>query len=374
MPEQRKLKIALLQSPTFPLNIDFHGGIERAEINQLDYLMMAGHDVTLFVPKLIGHKNNIKVIRDINYRSRYLQWIYYFQFLIKTTRYDVLHGHYTPQIALLRSKKSVIHFHGKAILTLPLYRYKLAIRCYQKAHYIFNSRWLLTEFSSLYPEICADNLHLIYCGCDIINKIPTPMNKKYDSFKNICWYGVWHETKGIFDLLRAIQMLEPKRKDFRVNIGGSANFEGDTIESKIIEESVRNYACNLKTVNIVGPIKHNKLPQFLIGQHIGVFNPTYREPFGLVGVEMMAAGLPVVAYNVEGPSEYITNGVNGFLVENRRPDLLAEKIEYLLDHPDRLAAMGRAAREHVEKNFTWEKHIEQLLHVYITITSRRKNG
>jgi glycosyltransferase involved in cell wall biosynthesis len=108
---------------------------------------------------------------------------------------------------------------------------------------------------------------------------------------------------------------------------------------------------------------------FLNNQGIGIFNSVYREPFGLVQCEMMAAGLPVIAYDYGGSKEAIIDGQTGFLVEHNNPSKIAEKIEFFLDNRDQIVKMGEAARRHVEQNFTWDRHIGQLIEIYRKILS-----
>ncbi len=131
-------------------------------------------------------------------------------------------------------------------------------------------------------------------------------------------------------------------------------------------------AAKLPCVELTGAIKHADLPDFLRRMDIGLVPSTYPEPFPLVPLEMMAAGVPVIAYDSGGFKEQIVDGVTGFLVENKNPVKLAEKIACLLDNPSQITLMGLAARKHVEQNFTWERHVGQLLDIYGKLTGNTK--
>lgn len=366
------MKIAILQTPTFPLNVDFHGGIERVELGELDTLNRLGHHAVLFVPKAIGFKKGVRVIRDLGWRNRFIKWFYYLNYLARIIDYDVGHGHYTPILLLLYPSKCLVHFHGLAVSELPFYRYRFAKRRYSEAHYIFCSNWVKEEFRKIYPELPTERLHVVYNGVDTNYFKPKTYSKNKNDVVNICWYGVWEEEKGIFDLLEAIKLVQSKRKGFRVLIGGSANFEVDNPKARDIDHRVRNIAGQLETARIVGPIAHGKLAEFLSKQDFGIFPSIYRDPFPLVPLEMMAAGLPVIAYDFGGPREAIVDGLTGFLVENKRPEKLAEEIDYFLDNRDEIERMGKAARAHVEQNFTWERHVNRLLEIYEEITANKK--
>ena len=106
------------------------------------------------------------------------------------------------------------------------------------------------------------------------------------------------------------------------------------------------------------------MPNFLREMDIGVVPSTYAEPFALVPLEMMACGLPVVAYNIGGMKEAIVDGETGFFVENKNHQELSIAIEKLLDNSNLRTSMGKSARQRVEKYFSWERHIEQLLGIY----------
>ncbi len=75
------------------------------------------------------------------------------------------------------------------------------------------------------------------------------------------------------------------------------------------------------------------------------------EPFGLVLVEAMAAGLPVVATNHGGPREICVDGESGMLVPPGDPDRLADAMRALLAHPARARAMGQAGRRRAESRY-----------------------
>ena len=68
------------------------------------------------------------------------------------------------------------------------------------------------------------------------------------------------------------------------------------------------------------------------------------EPFGLVIPEAMSSGLPVVAFDCpSGPAQIITDGVDGFLIQNRSINMFADKVCQLIESPDLRFSMGKAA-------------------------------
>ncbi len=85
------------------------------------------------------------------------------------------------------------------------------------------------------------------------------------------------------------------------------------------------------------------------------------ETFGLVPLESMACGTPVIATNVSGHRETVANGKVGFLVDFNPPEI-AEKIMEIIDNTKLASDMAKKSRQWIVKNWTWEKHINSLEH------------
>ena len=92
--------------------------------------------------------------------------------------------------------------------------------------------------------------------------------------------------------------------------------------------------------------------------------PSWEEGFGVVYLEAMAHGKPVIACRGEGIEDVVTDGETGLLVKPRDVDSLAEAIRFLLDHSDKAKTIGEQARSLVLENYTWEKNAERTLRVY----------
>jgi glycosyltransferase involved in cell wall biosynthesis len=84
-------------------------------------------------------------------------------------------------------------------------------------------------------------------------------------------------------------------------------------------------------------------------------------------VEAMAAGLPIISTDQGAITESVIDGVNGFIVDSNNPLQIAEKLEYLMDHPEIREKMGKESRRLYEENFTEEKMIEKLKDVFNTV-------
>jgi glycosyltransferase involved in cell wall biosynthesis len=102
---------------------------------------------------------------------------------------------------------------------------------------------------------------------------------------------------------------------------------------------------------------------------LGVVPSVWREPFGLVALEAMAAARPVVASDIGGLSEIVAPGETGLLVAPGDAVQLTDAIARLLDDPALRARMGRAARERVEL-FSPERIVPRIVDVYTTVSRR----
>lgn len=129
-------------------------------------------------------------------------------------------------------------------------------------------------------------------------------------------------------------------------------------------------ALDKKNVTVLGDgIAHSRLPQQYHAASIFAFPSIWDEPFGMPVAEAMAAGVPVVATRGGGLPELVEHGRTGLLVKRGDPLPLADAIQDLLDNPERRQAMGRLARERIEKRFTWEHVARTLLGMYQSLLS-----
>jgi glycosyltransferase involved in cell wall biosynthesis len=106
-----------------------------------------------------------------------------------------------------------------------------------------------------------------------------------------------------------------------------------------------------RVIDFPGFVSEEEKSRLLASARLCLFIPL-AEPFGLVPVEAMLRGTPVVASDHGGPSEVVTHGETGCLVDPYSPDAVADAIVRLYDDVDRLDAMGRQGRVRAETNFS----------------------
>lgn len=128
--------------------------------------------------------------------------------------------------------------------------------------------------------------------------------------------------KGWDILLDAAHFLKQKNLSFRVMMIGSGE------ESKMLVSKIQELGLS-DTVDYLGAKPHEELPNYFNRMDIFVF-PSKGESLGLVGLEAMACGVPVVGSNIGGLPSYIRSGINGKLFAPGNARELAEKIEYFI--------------------------------------------
>ncbi|MCB9913642.1 MAG: glycosyltransferase family 4 protein [Planctomycetes bacterium] len=114
-------------------------------------------------------------------------------------------------------------------------------------------------------------------------------------------------------------------------------------------------------LHVTGWLAPFELEALFAASDVVVFPSVWDEPFGLVGLEAMAHAKPVVAFDVGGVREWLTEDVTGLLAPRRDAHALAQRIAGLLDDPVRAARLGAAGRERAARDFTAARHVDALL-------------
>ncbi|HBZ86345.1 MAG: hypothetical protein A2509_10615 [Candidatus Edwardsbacteria bacterium RIFOXYD12_FULL_50_11] len=127
---------------------------------------------------------------------------------------------------------------------------------------------------------------------------------------------------------------------------------------------IKKKAEELGVLPIIEFAGHVKEPEKYYQKASVVIVPSKKEPFGRVAAEAMMYGLPVVASRVGGLPEVVEDNVTGFLVDPDDVDGFTEKVQYLLNEPEKAKAMGRAGRERAIKLFSPQRHAAQVMEVY----------
>ncbi|WP_259403685.1 glycosyltransferase [Microbispora sp. H10949] len=123
-------------------------------------------------------------------------------------------------------------------------------------------------------------------------------------------------------------------------------------------------------VRFLGRVERDRLPALMRSATAVVSVPWY-EPFGMVALEAMACGVPVVASAVGGQRETVVNNVTGVLVPPRRPAVLARALRRLIDDPVRRTAYGIAGADRARARYNWGRIAGETLAAYDQVLPAR---
>ena len=219
-------------------------------------------------------------------------------------------------------------------------------------------------------------IEVIPCGTDTTNfrltsKTQARTKLKLDSREKVILYvGRFDERKGIETLVRAFALL--KERDLKniklMIVGGSSANMPDGAERGRIENIVNERGLKDSTI-FVGRIGHDVLPLYYTAADVCVI-PSHYEPFGLVAIEAMACGVPVVASNVGGLKFTIIPEETGLLVEPKDVEAFAEGIQRILFDDLWVRKMRKQASANVNQRFSWTGVAIQLSELYRHVLAR----
>ncbi|MGQ9494146.1 MAG: glycosyltransferase family 4 protein, partial [Anaerolineae bacterium] len=165
-----------------------------------------------------------------------------------------------------------------------------------------------------------------------------------------------HFFKGVAVLLQALTHIPTEH--IRLLIIGDGN----------LRPAYQRHASLLgldERIVFCGQVSEADLPaHYALCDLLVLPSTTMGEAFGLVLLEAMACGKPVIASNLPGVRSIVSDGADGLLVRPGDVHDLAEKMQTLLDDPQRRREMGKRGRVKVEEKYAWKKIIPRLVRVY----------
>ncbi|MDR1406963.1 MAG: TIGR04157 family glycosyltransferase [Tannerella sp.] len=232
---------------------------------------------------------------------------------------------------------------------------------------------LIEEYS-----VSRDKMSMIYNGLKDEAKMLSPEDRLQlkrnlfigENTKIILFVGRLQEIKGIEFLIRAFKAVLQREPDAHLIIAGSGAFSTYLSEAKGYWHKI----------TFTGRVEKDSLYRFYEVADIGVM-PSLHEQCSYVAIEMMMHGIPLVGSTSTGLCEMIEEGVTGLHVPVEEypdrveidPDLLAEKMLYLLLHPEERKCMGDHARKRYETVYSAEIFRQNMLDFYNILTLSHQN-
>lgn len=212
-----------------------------------------------------------------------------------------------------------------------------------------NLRYL---FKNIYPD---QQIFVVPNGADY--KIP--IAEKKNEYVNILYLANLQSSKGIEDVIDSLVILKNKfNNKFYATIIGAWR-----------KEETESYCKNMAELHelpltFLPPTTGSDKFKNLAASDIFVFTPREPEGHPWVIVEAMAAGLPIIATDKGAIIESVIDGTNGFIVQHKRPDQIADKLNYLIENPSVRIAMGKESKQLYEQHFKEKNMVENLTRAF----------
>jgi len=352
--KNKQREVALLAPRMCELGHDVCGGSEVLLWEDREILRNAGIPVRVYgcsalsgapVVKLRMH-SNLRLISSLEYCGRFLFH----------EGSSVVIGYNEPTLAGLVPDRAIVRFDWSTPLPkywkLPGWKSR-----FQHGLYLFPSESERRLFLELHPTIAGHSTVVIPNAVDLWQFRP----KRQDVPLRVGFAGQWAPGKGLKDLLSAWSLVRKQLPAAELWLAGSAKLwknVSDSSEGRELTEQVEELG-EQGVLRILGERKRSEMPRFWNSVSVAVV-PSLRECFGLVALEALACGKPVVATAVGGLKEIVIDSECGLLVPPSNPERLASAILRLLSDKQLRTRLGSGA-ERRSQMFSLERRSKAML-------------
>jgi phosphatidylinositol alpha-mannosyltransferase len=287
--------------------------------------------------------------------------------ILEAERFDIIHFHEPLMPALpittLRASKTcnvgTFHAYAKSS-TAYYYSRRLVRRYFRKLHGLIAVSDPARDFVSHY---FPGDYSVVPNGVDLSRFADgVPAFPQYrDGKLNLLFVGRLEKRKGLGILLRAYVQLKQRRPELRLIVVGDGRMR------KGYESYIQ--AHRIPDIVMAGYVSPEDLPRYHASADIFCAPNTGKESFGIVLLEAMAAGLPVVATDIPGFTQVVSPGRHGILVRRDDPVSLASAINLLADDAGLRARLGSEGRA-TAAAYSWDRVVDQVVQVYETSLSK----
>ena len=326
------------------------------------------------------YKSPIKILKSLtilNFRRRIwsLRGLYVLiPFLDK--KFDIIHCHFGPNGTLGTYLKQ-LGIPGKIVTMFHGYDIRLGL---EKGGHIYNDLFKLGDCFLIISKWTKN--HLIKFGANPQKFICHPIGIDVDKFSSR-WQSNVVERPNTVIILTVARLINAKGLQYGIHSinkllkkNSELYVEYDIIGEGPLEEQLRKLVKTLglvESVRFLGPMEQEEVIKYYQRAHIFLL-PSIAEAIPTVLMEAQAVGLPIIATSVGSISQVMIDGKSGFLVPERNVDVLVEKLDYLINHPEIWAEMGRAGRKYVEENYDIKKLNRRLVKIYNALLTDNRNA
>lgn len=284
--------------------------------------------------------------------------------ILKQEKFDIVHAH-EPAAPLLCP---IVLRHSHAINVGTFHAYRETNTVYQMARPLLRPVYSKLDGRIFVSEAVRDftlaqfpgDYRIIPNGIDFerfANPNLQPIERFNDGRPNILFVGRLDKRKGFRHLIRAFPHIKREIPDARLIVVGAFD---DKDKAPFIRYARTH---RLRSIHFVGYVSRELLPRYYRTAHLFCAPSTGFESFGIVLLEAMAAGLPIVASDIAGYRQVLTDGKEGRLVPPEDPEAIARAAFELLSKPDlrrQMAAQGRVTAA----QYDWVHIADQVLAYY----------
>jgi colanic acid/amylovoran biosynthesis glycosyltransferase len=320
------------------------------------------------------HRGSLSLLQSkvftYNHEVWSLKWLYRAMLFLDREEYDIIHCQFGTLSAMGLLFRDLGILPGKLIVTFR--GIDISQHVQEQGEDVYDQLFARGNFFLANCEFFRQKALKIGCNPDRIVVHGSGIDCRQFAFKpryfpadgivRIATTGRLVEKKGIEYCIRAIAKLAPIHPNIEFNIIGDGPLKAD-FEKLIAELDVSNL------VKLLGWKQHQEIAEILDNCHL-FLAPSVTAADGNQDApvntlkEAMAMGLPVISTYHGGIPELVEDGVNGFLVPERDVDAIAQKLAYLIEHPELWESMGTAGRHRVEEKYDMEKLNDELVEIY----------
>lgn len=317
--------------------------------------------------------------REYGYQAESGSGIYRLATLCRESRaFDVLHAHFGPVGNSFRFARElfraplVVSFHGYDFSTLPR---KQGATIYEK---LFQTADLI----SVNSEFTRAEVLKLGCPAEKLRLLPVGLNLTEFKFRErslssgdpvrLISVARLTEIKGHETILRAVAVVSRSGRQMRYDVVGDGPLR-KKLQGLALELGINEF------VVFHGSLRGDEISKLLDQAHLfllcSVSVDGDQEGQGLAMQEAQACGLPVIATRHGALPEGLLAGESGYLVPERDPETLANRIQFLIENSGKWAEMGRAGRNFVKDKYDIQKLNENLAAIYTeAIDAFRNHG
>jgi glycosyltransferase involved in cell wall biosynthesis len=363
------LRIAQIAPPWITIPPKNYGGTESVISNLVEELVAQGHDVTLFAPgdaktsaRLVSFFPTSLLAEKVEW-SMHLKAFYHLQKSLEHVRahqFDIVHTHLssgsdlyllpltayleTPHVSTLHSHSPFDHSPGGRVGDADRYYMDWAP---------FVPIVAISESARAQEKLPFHFVDVVYNGIEM-RQFPPPSKKRGDY---LVWLGRFVAEKGPHLAIEAA-----KRAQVPLVLAGTIDrYMKASVD--YFQEQIKPQIDN-EQIKYIGPV-NMKRKVSLLSRARGFLNPIeWAEPFGMVMVEAMALGCPVISFARGAAPEVVADGKTGFLVQN---------LEEMVQSIPKIEEIDReATRLHVEGHFSTQVMAEKYTQVYEKVIAMDK--